>query len=129
MPSREYLYLVNNMRKIIFAVVAPIAMLWGSAVNAAPFLALASWYGPGFYGNLTANGERYYGDQLTAAHKSLPFGTRVRVTNPRTQQSIVVRINDRGPYIGPREFDLSSASADRVGLKGLGVATLQFEIL
>ena len=129
MLGREYLYLVNNMRKLILAVAAPIAMLWGSAVSAAPFLALASWYGPGFYGNLTANGEVYYGDQYTAAHKSLPFGTRVRVTNPVTKQSIVVRVNDRGPYIGPREFDLSRASAKAVGLIASGVATLQFEIL
>ena len=117
------------MRSTICALVAPIALLWGTAVNAAPFLALASWYGPGFYGNRTANGEVYYGDQYTAAHKSLPFGTRVRVTNPVTQQTIVVRINDRGPYIGPREFDLSRASAKAVGLIASGVATLQFEIL
>ena len=117
------------MRNIICAVAAPIALLWGSAVNAAPFLALASWYGPGFYGNRTANGEVYYGDQYTTAHKSLPFGTRVRVTNPRTGQSIIVRVNDRGPFIGPREFDLSRASAQAVGLLPSGVATLQFEIL
>ena len=129
MLSREYLYLVNNMRKFILAVATPVALLWGSAVNAAPFLALTSWYGPGFYGNLTANGEVYTGDQLTTAHKSLPFGTRVRVTNPGTGQSIVVRVNDRGPYIGAREFDLSRASAEAVGLIAPGVATLQFEIL
>ena len=129
MLIHEYLYLINNMRKIILAVAAPIVLLFGGAVQAAPFLALASWYGPGFYGNRTANGELYYGDQLTTAHKSLPFGTRVRVTNPRTNQTIIVRVNDRGPFIGPREFDLSSAAADRVGLKGPGVATLLFEIL
>ena len=117
------------MRKIILALVAPLAMLWGSAVNAAPFLALASWYGPGFYGNLTANGEVYNGNEYTTAHKSLPFGTRVRVTNPRTGQTIVVRVNDRGPFIGPREFDLSRAAAQAVGLIPSGVATLQFEIL
>ena len=117
------------MRNIICAVAAPIALFWGSAVNAAPFLALASWYGPGFYGNRTANGEVYYGNQYTTAHKSLPFGTRVRVTNPRTGQSIIVRVNDRGPFIGPREFDLSRASAQAVGLLPSGVATLQFEIL
>ena len=99
------------------------------ALAGAPFLALASWYGPGFYGNLTASGEVYSGAELTTAHKSLPFGTRVRVTNPRTRQSIVVRVNDRGPYIGPREFDLSRASAKAVGLISSGVATLQFEIL
>ena len=129
MLTHDYLYLVNNMRKIILAVVTPIAFLWGAAVNAAPFLALASWYGPGFYGNLTANGEVYNGNEYTTAHKSLPFGTRVRVTNPRTGQTIVVRVNDRGPYIGPREFDLSRASAQAVGLIASRVATLQFEIL
>ena len=117
------------MRKIICAVVAPIALLWGSAVNAAPFLALASWYGPGFYGNLTANGEVYNGNEYTTAHKSLPFGTRVRVTNPYTKQTIIVRVNDRGPYIGPREFDLSRGAAEAVGLIGPGVAELEFEIL
>ena len=94
------------MIQLICVVAAPIVFLWGVAANAAPFLALASWYGPGFYGNLTANGEVYYGDQYKTAHKSLPFGTRVRVTNPRTRQSIVVRVNDRGPYIGPRELSL-----------------------
>ena len=117
------------MRKIILAVAAPLAFLWGSAVNAAPFLALASWYGPGFYGNLTANGEVYTGSEYTTAHKSLPFGTRVRVTNPRTGKSIVVRVNDRGPFIGPREFDLSRAAAEAIGLIASGVATFQFEIL
>jgi len=117
------------MRKILLGVVTPFMVLFGAAANAAPFMALASWYGPGFYGNLTANGEVYTGDQYTTAHKSLPFGTRVRVTNPGTGQTIVVRVNDRGPFIGPREFDLSRASAQAVGLIGPGVATLQFEIL
>tara|TARA_B100000073_G_scaffold79645_1_gene60555 strand:+ start:51 stop:407 length:357 start_codon:yes stop_codon:yes gene_type:complete len=118
------------MRKLLIALVAPFAVLLSAgAAQSAPFLALASWYGPGFYGNLTANGEVYYGDEYTTAHKSLPFGTRVRVTNPRTGQTIVVRVNDRGPYIGPREFDLSRTAAQAVGLIHAGVATLQFEIL
>ena len=117
------------MRKHIIGALAPIALLFGGAAQAEPFFALASWYGPGFYGNLTANGELYYGDQYTTAHKTLPFGTRVRVTNPSTGQSIVVRVNDRGPYIGAREFDLSTTAAEAVGLIQPGVATLQFEIL
>ena len=117
------------MRKILLGVVTPFMVLFGAAANAAPFMALASWYGPGFYGNLTANGEVYTGNEYTTAHKSLPFGTRVRVTNPGTGQTIVVRVNDRGPFIGPREFDLSRAAASAVGLIGPGVATLQFEIL
>lgn len=117
------------MRKLALAIAAPLTFLFGAAANAAPFFAIASWYGPGFYGNLTANGEVYTGDQYTTAHKSLPFGTRVRVTNPRTGKSIIVRVNDRGPFVGPREFDLSRAAASAVGLISSGVATLQFEIL
>ena len=117
------------MRNIILGVVTPLALLFGAAVNAAPFRALASWYGPGFYGNLTANGEVYTGNEYTTAHPSLPFGTRVRVTKPRTGATIVVRVNDRGPFIGPRQFDLSRAAAQAIGLIHSGVANLQFEIL
>ena len=120
---------LTNMRKILVGVLTPLMLLSGGAVNAAPFIALASWYGPGFYGNLTANGEVYTGNEYTAAHKTLPFGTRVRVTNPGTGQSIVVRVNDRGPYVGARQFDLSRAAAYAVGLIYPGVASLKFEIL
>jgi len=70
----------------------------------------ASWYGPGFHGKRTANGERFNTHALIAAHKTLPFGSRVRVTNERTGRS-VVRINDRGPFVGGRVIDLSKAAA------------------
>src|SRR6185312_1900475 len=80
----------------------------------------ASWYGPGFQGKRTANGERFNARALTAAHKSLPFGSRVRVTNTRAGRSVVVRINDRGPYAHGRVIDLSSAAAQAVGLSGVG---------
>ena len=129
MLSREYLYLINNMRKIILAIATPIVLMFGGVAQAAPFLALASWYGPYFHGRTTANGEVYNQWGLTTAHKSLPFGTRVRVTNPYTKQTVIVRVNDRGPYIGPREFDLSRGAAEAVGLIGPGVAELEFEIL
>ena len=76
-----------------------------------------SWYGPGFYGNKTANGETYSGNEMTAAHKSLPFGTLVRVT--WQGRSIVVRINDRGPYIDGRVLDLSKAAASALGMSGV----------
>lgn len=78
--------------------------------------AQASWYGPGFHGNQTANGERYNQYGLTAAHKSLPFGTRLRVTNRYTGRSVIVRINDRGPYVGGRALDLSKEAALQVGM-------------
>lgn len=68
---------------------------------------IASWYGPGFHGKLTANGETYNMHAMTAAHKKLPFGTKVKVTNTRNGKSTVVCINDRGPYAKGRVIDLS----------------------
>ena len=75
----------------------------------------ASWYGPGFHGRLTANGERFDQNALTAAHRSLPFGTRVRVTSTSTGRSVVVRINDRGPFVRGRSIDLARAAARVIG--------------
>ena len=89
----------------------------------------ASWYGPGFHGRLTANGERYNQYGITAAHKTLPFGTRVRVTNPNNGRSVIVRINDRGPFIRGREIDLSRGAAQQIGLIASGVANVKLEIL
>jgi rare lipoprotein A len=81
---------------------------------------IASWYGPRFHGRRTASGERFNRDALTAAHKTLPLGARVMVSNPRTGKQIVVRINDRGPYLGNRILDLSEAAAQALGLKARG---------
>lgn len=79
---------------------------------------IASWYGPGFNGNLTANGEIYDMYEVSAAHKTLPFGTIVRVTDLETGKSIVVRINDRGPFVEGRIIDLSFGAARLIGLSG-----------
>ncbi|CAO4196657.1 septal ring lytic transglycosylase RlpA family protein [Methylorubrum extorquens] len=76
---------------------------------------IASWYGPGFHGRLTANGERFDQNALTAAHRSLRFGTRVRVTNAATDRSVVVRINDRGPFIAGSSIDLARGAARVIG--------------
>ena len=84
----------------------------------------ASWYGPGFHGRRTASGETFNTGALTAAHRSLPFGSRVKVVNERTGQAVVVRINDRGPYAHGRIIDLSKASAQAIGLSGVGKVTL-----
>jgi len=89
----------------------------------------ASWYGGKFHGRTTANGERFDMHQLTAAHRSLPFGAKVRVTNQATKDSVVVRINDRGPYAGNRVIDLSQAAARAVRLIGPGVAPVTLEVL
>jgi rare lipoprotein A len=72
----------------------------------------------------TANGETFNTNALTAAHKTLPFGTQVRVKNERTGKSVVVRINDRGPYAYGRVIDLSKAAAEAVGISGVGQVTL-----
>lgn len=87
----------------------------------------SSWYGPGFHGRITANGEVYDQMALTAAHKSLKFGTLLKVTNPRNGRSVVVRINDRGPYIDGRDLDLSKAAARDLGLLRRGVAKMKVE--
>ncbi len=89
----------------------------------------ASWYGPRFHGRRTANGERFNKFHLTAAHRTLPFGTMVRVTNLQNGRSIVVRINDRGPYIGGRIIDLSYAAAQQLGMHRLGIIRVKVEIL
>lgn len=81
-------------------------------------LGIASWYGPAFDGKLTANGEVYDMYAVSAAHKSLPFGTVVRVTDLETGRSIVVRINDRGPFVEGRIIDLSFGAARQLGLSG-----------
>jgi rare lipoprotein A len=80
---------------------------------------IASWYGPRFHGRKTANGERFDQNAMTAAHKTLPFGTRVRVTSMITGKQIVVRINDRGPFIRGRVIDLSKAAAQLLGMPGV----------
>jgi rare lipoprotein A len=81
----------------------------------------ASWYGGKFHGRRTASGERFDMNALTAAHPKLPFGTRVRVRNPRNGREVVVRINDRGPFTGGRIIDLSRAAAEAIGLIQAGV--------
>jgi rare lipoprotein A len=82
----------------------------------------ASWYGPGFHGRRTASGETFRSDGMTAAHRSLPFGTRVRVVHEDTGRSVVVRINDRGPFHARRIIDLAQAPARSLGLTAAGSA-------
>jgi rare lipoprotein A len=82
----------------------------------------ASWYGPGFHGRKTASGERFNTHAMTAAHRTLPFGTRVRVVNEKTGRSVVVRINDRGPFSHGRVIDLAKAPASSLGITATGTA-------
>ncbi len=90
---------------------------------------IASWYGDRFHGRRTANGERFDMNGLTAAHRSLPFGSKVKVTNQKTKESVVVRINDRGPYSGNRLIDLSRAAAKKLRFIDSGVVPVKLEVL
>lgn len=90
---------------------------------------MASWYGPGFHGRRSASGEVFNQHALTAAHRTLPFGTRVRVTNVHTGQQVVVRINDRGPFGHGRIIDLSAGAAGEIGLRRMGVGRVRLEVL
>ena len=89
----------------------------------------ASWYGNPFHGRKTANGETYNMSEMTAAHKELPLGTRVEVTNLSNGRKVVVRINDRGPFHGNRVLDLSRAAAQELGTLNAGVAQVQIRAL
>ncbi|MFL0604181.1 septal ring lytic transglycosylase RlpA family protein [Cylindrospermopsis raciborskii] len=93
------------------------------------FRGMASWYGYDWAGRKTANGERFNPEAMTAAHRSLPMGTKVRVTNTHNGRSVVVRINDRGPYIGGRVIDLSVGAARILGMVSSGVAAVRIEVL
>ncbi len=87
----------------------------------------ASWYGPGFHARPTANGEIYDMYGMTAAHKTLPIGTHVKVTNLKNNRSIIVRVNDRGPFVGGRIIDLSRKAADELGMARTGVVPVYVE--
>jgi len=87
----------------------------------------ASWYGPGFSGKKTASGDIFNDDKFTAAHKTLPLGTKAKVTNLSNGKSVKVEINDRGPYIGNRIIDLSQAAAHALGMIDRGVVQVRIE--
>jgi rare lipoprotein A len=90
---------------------------------------VVSWYGAQFHDRTTASGERFDSEAMTMAHPSLPFGTLVRVTNLRNGRSVVVRVNDRGPFVGKRIADLSQAAASEIGMMRKGVARARIEVL
>lgn len=89
----------------------------------------ASWYGPGFHGRTTANGERFDQNAMTAAHKRLPFGAKVRVTNQINGKSLTLRINDRGPFAKGRILDASKAAAGKLGFQRRGHAPVCVEVI
>jgi rare lipoprotein A (peptidoglycan hydrolase) len=90
---------------------------------------VTSYYGEKFQGRSTANGEIFDMNEYTGAHKTLPFGTMLRVTNEENEKSVIIRINDRGPFVKGRELDISKAAANEIGLIPYGVKKLKVEIL
>jgi rare lipoprotein A len=88
-----------------------------------------AWYGKKFAGRKTASGERYNPNALTTAHNTLPFGTKVKVTNLANNKSVVVRVNDRGPHDGSRLGDVSAAAAKRLGMTKAGVIDARLEVV
>ncbi len=141
-PAEDALQVTNRLRRLI-GNAAPVSEIEGlpkpePVVETPPVQQVAiissnvggaSWYGPGFDGRLSASGEVFNQYALTAAHRSLPFGTRVLVTNLYNGRQVTVRINDRGPYAGDRVIDLSTGAADAIGLTSAGVGTVQLDVL
>ena len=120
-----------KFRGILLAAVVTCLAVAGCATWMAPEeqMGVASWYGPGFHGNKTANGEVYDMHARTAAHRTLPFGTLVRVTRLDTGASTVVRINDRGPHVEGRVIDLSNGAANDLDMVKAGVARVRLDII
>lgn len=104
------------------ALLAPFALV---CLQDAALAEVASYYGHEFAGRRTASGERFNPGAMTAAHRTLPFGTRVRVTNTRNGRSVIVRINDRGPHVKGRSIDLSHGAARAIAMGGTGNVRLQ----
>jgi rare lipoprotein A (peptidoglycan hydrolase) len=130
---------VDDMRRWLRSVVGAAALLLPGAVTHADLVrarqdeaafrqvGVASWYGPGFHGRRTASGERFDQNDLTAAHRKLPLGSEVKVTNLANGRSVTVAINDRGPYAKGRVLDLSEAAARKLGMVEDGVAKVRIE--
>ncbi|MCD6135974.1 septal ring lytic transglycosylase RlpA family protein [Candidatus Bipolaricaulota bacterium] len=124
---------MDSMKEWVMYLVTVVAVV-GAIVLwqvAGPYyeVGIASWYGPGFQGNHTANGEIYDMNGISAAHKTLPFGTIVRVVDLETGKSVVVRINDRGPFIEGRIIDLSKGAAEKLGIIDKGITRVGLRIL
>jgi rare lipoprotein A len=129
----DLIQLVNNLRLATGAEPLNLFEVQGQVYEVAhtqsAIKGIASWYGPYFHGRMTANGEIFDQNEMTAAHKSLPFNTRLLVTNLNNGKTTIVRINDRGPYVGDRVLDLSEAAAKEIGSDSIGVVPIKATIL
>ena len=122
-----------NKTLVSSALIAALLLIGTETTAASPAgkaqAGMASFYHDSFNGRRTASGTRYNKGALSAAHKTLPLGTQVRVTDSRSGRSVVVRINDRGPYARGRVIDLSRAAASEIGLVAKGVSRVTLEVL
>lgn len=116
-----------NLRIILLNML--MMMIAAPTVFSVETVGLASWYGPGFHGRTTASGERFDMNAMTAAHRTLPFGTTVEVHNLETDRSVTVRINDRGPFVDGRIIDVSRAAAAELEMIATGIARVRLRIL
>ena len=112
------------MLRFILSASLALGALAPVAVEAASSCGVASYYGPGFHGRTTANGERFDSQAMTFAHRSLPFGTKIKVTNQDNGRSVILRGNDRGPFHGSRIIDLSEGAFARIASRGQGLANI-----
>ena len=119
-----------NLKLLSFSIVF-FAALYSNAQQSVSRIdtGVASYYALKFHGRKTANGDIFHNDSLTAAHKTLPFGTLVRVTNLRNNKSVIVRINDRGMHGKKRIIDLSQAAAKEINMLGSGLVKVKLEVL
>ncbi len=129
-PARGHRPASHCARSAALCAFALLAWAWPViAAGAGAEEGLVSWYGERFHERATASGEPFDADGLTMAHPSLPFGTRVKVTNLRNGRSVVVRVNDRGPQVRDRIADLSRAAAERIGMLRRGLVRARLEVL
>lgn len=118
------------MNKLVSIVVLYLMVLWVAGCSEHTLQeGKASWYGPGFHGQRTSSGEIYNENDTTAAHRSLPFDTIVRVINEENGKYVEVRINDRGPYVDDRIIDLSRSAADAINMLDTGTAQVRLELV
>ncbi len=128
---------IKNLRLLAVIVLALLGVQCASHKNAEShrhdrnpvFEGGASWYGPGFHGRKMANGKRYDMNKMTAAHKTLPFGTRVEVTNLQNNKTVELTITDRGPYIQGRILDVSRQGAEQLGFLKSGTTRVRIRVL
>jgi rare lipoprotein A len=129
LDTGHLLPLMPILRSVKKAVVLLFLLSAAAAMADHEMQGLASWYGGKFHGRLTSSGEIFDTNTMTAAHKTLPFGTLVKVTNLDNAATTIVKINDRGPFVEGRIIDLSRAAADALGMVGIGVAHVSLEIV